>query len=484
MILGILYKYMKKQGVDKKDKSVKFQFDPEFQENILRFTVNDTKGFQALSLYDDYYFDLIEHQTIACALKSYCKRKKRIPSKVFLKEELRKLYLKKEFKDGLTEADKNLIDKLVNKLYRNPPKEGDSILEEVVKFAQYVNIKGSVEGVDIYDYNAYERFSKDIQKALNIGVQLNDSAGTFLIEGAQKRIWERKNRESVFPFPFWQMNKFTNAGGYYKGSVFVILDKAKAFKTGFLVNIARGYMRLRKKLIIFDLENGEDALSTRYEQSIVKKNKKEVLSGEYDKLILKTLRKYKRLGVEVVIKRLPAGSTTADFQYWLDFYYREYGLRFEYAIIDYIGLMGSSKKDEDDTNRISNAYIDVKNWADKNNIIHVWTGHHVVRAAYKRRSTRYTPDDTAKCIDIHRHVDGMFAIQQNDIEKEGNLYRLEVLDQRDGPPDGTMYFFVNEEWQRIDELSKKQLEVLMKELKPDNEMSDGAVPRKKVESDV
>lgn len=476
---------MKRQVVKNKRNGIKFQFDTEFQENILRFTVNDNKGYQAINLYDDYYFDLIEHQVITDGIKSFCRRKKKIPSKVMLKEELRKLYLKKEYKEGLTGDDKILIDRTINKLYRTPAKDGDSILEEIIKFAQYVNMKSHVEDVDIYDYNSYERFSKNIQKALNIGLELNESAGTFLIEGIQKRLWDRKNRENIHPFPFWQMNKFTNANGYYKGSVFVILDKAKAFKTGFLVNLIRGYMRMRKKVIVFDLENGEDSLSMRFEQSLLRKNKKQLLSGEYDNALMKIARKYKRLGVEVVIKRLPAGSTTADMQYWMDFYYKEQGLKFDYAAIDYIGLMGSLKKDEDDTNRISNAYVDVKNFAEKNNLIHVWTGHHVVRGAYKRRSTKYTPDDTAKCIDIHRHVDGMFSIQQNDIEKEGNVYRLEVLDQRDGPPEGAMYFFVNEEHQRADEFTKKQLEVYLKELRGTDDMhGEGTIPKNKQESHV
>lgn len=476
---------MKNKNVKKViNKDIKFQFDTEFQENILKFTVNDNKGYQAIDLYDDYYFDLIEHQTIACALKSFSRRKKKIPSKIFLKEELRKIYLRKEFKEGLTADDKILIDRTVGKIYRSPAKDGDSILEEIIKFAQYVNFKNNIEAVDIYDFNSYEKFSKNIQKSLNIGIQLNESAGTFLVEGATKRLWDRKNRENIYPMPYWQLNRFTNAGGYYKGALFVILDKAKAFKTGFLVNIIREYMKLRKKLIVFDLENGEDSLSARFEQSIIRKNKKELLLGTHDKLLLKTLRKYKRLGVEVVIKRLPAGSTTDDFQYWIDFYYREHGLRFEYAAIDYVGLMGSKNKAEGDTDRISNAYVDVKNWAEKNNMVHIWTGHHVVRTAYKRRATKYSPDDTAKCIDIHRHVDAMFSIQQNDIEKTGNVYRLEILDQRDGPPEGTMYFWVNEEYQRVDEFSKKSLEMYLKELRSEDEMGDGTIPRKQAESHV
>lgn len=440
----------------------KFQFTLELQQEILKYTVTDSQGYKALELYEDYYFDTIELQSIASVLKQYYKRKKRIASKVIFKEELRKFYETKEARDAIRKEDKARIEKIVNKIYMGFVREGDTILEEVVKFAQFVNLKANVEEVNLNDFSQHENFVKKIQKSISIGALGKEHIGTFLVRDAKKRLHERHSRESSLPMPFWQLNTLTNGGGYGRNSLFVILDKAKGFKTGFLANIARGYMRMRKRVIIFDLENGEENISLRFEQALLKKNKKEILSGDHDKAILKILRRYARLNVEVIIKRLPAGSTSRDLEYWLDFYYKEFGLRFEEMIIDYIGLMGSITKVEDDNHRISNAYIEVKNVAEKYNIEHTWTGHHIVRNAHQRRAKKYLPEDTAKCIDIHRHVEAMYGIQQDDSEAEGNVVRLEVLDQRDGPPSGAMFFFINEQVQRLEEFNKKSVEEYIK----------------------
>ena len=442
----------------KPSKKDKFQFTLELQQEILKYTVTDTQGYKALELYEDYYFDTIEFQSIAATLKQYYKRKKRVASKVILREELRKFFETKEARTAIRKEDKARIDKIVNKLYMGFVREGDTILEEVVKFAQFVNLKANIEEVNINDFSQHENFVKKIQKSISIGSEGRDHIGTFLIRDAKRRLQERQTRESSLPMPFWQLNHYTNGGGYGRNSIFVVLDKAKGFKTGFLANIARGYMRMRKRVIMFDLENGEDNLSLRFEQALIKKNKKEILSGEHDKALLKIVRRYSRLNVEVIIKRLPAGSNARDLEYWLDFYYKEFGLRFEEMIIDYIGLMGCLNEVEDDNNRISNAYIEVKNVAEKYNIEHTWTGHHIIRNAHTRRGTKYKPEDTAKCIDIHRHVEAMYGIQQDDSEAEGNVVRLEVLDQRDGPPNGAMFFFINEPIQRVEEFNKKSAE--------------------------
>lgn len=124
--------------------------------------------------------------------------------------------------------------------------------------------------------------------------------------------------------------------------------------------------------------------------------------------------------------------------------------------------MGSCSNMTDDTKRISDAYLDVKNLTLKWKFDITWTGHHITREAHKRRPYKYEPTDTAKCIDINRHVDAMFGINQNDSEKEAGIIRLEVVDIRDGLPDARCYLWMDLKIQRIDEFTSAQIKELNK----------------------
>jgi CRISPR type IV-associated protein Csf3 len=447
-----------------KKKELKFEFDPEFQESILRYTVNDRDGYKVLGLFEPHFFSLMEHGVIAQAIKNYFKVKKKVPSKIILREKIKGLINKSDYKKLLTEEDRGKVIKLIDKIYKGNVKDGSELVEEIRLFASYTKMKEAMETMSLKDFTSYPNYLKKIQSAIQIGTPVNESAGTFLIRDINSRIMERKYRTDIHPLPITQLNNFTNAKGYYTGAIITVLDKPKAFKTGLLVNVARMYMKYKKPIIIFDLENGEDSLAMRFEQSLIKKNKLELLSGEYDSQLKKVLRKYSRLGCEIVIKRLYSGATEDDLQYWTDYYAKEYGLKFASAIIDYVGLMGSKDGDTDDNSRIGKAYLGVKNWAERNKINHVWTGHHVVRAAYKKREFRYDPEDTAKCIDIHRHVDVMLGIQQSPEEERGNVLRLEIIDQRDGVQRGACYFKVSYEHQRLDEFTNSEIEAYEKVL--------------------
>lgn len=437
----------------------KFQFDPDFQEKILHYTVTDKNGHRALELYEDSYFALLEHAIIAKALKLYFKKKKRIPqSKAVLREQLRQLFMTRDFQNNLSNEDKTRINKIVSKIYSSPVKDGDDLLESTIKFAQYINLKGVIEQVNLKDFTQYDTFSAKVRKSITIGNEFKEERGTFLIRGLKDRQYRRKFSEDVVPTPFYQVNKFTNAGGFSKGSVIVIIGPEKEFKTGLLINVARGYIKRKKKVLYIDLENGQEAIATRLEQSIMKKTKSDILSGNYDSQIAKHLRKYHRLGGEVDIKRFPAYTTTCThIQNYIDNQYNEFGIKYDIVVLDYAALLGAISGNKDDTQRISDVYIDVKNLMDRNKFDHCWTANHVIRPAEKRYETKFLSSDTAKCMDITRHVDAVFGYNRSKLDITLNTARLEIIDQRDGIQNGFSLFHVDYGKQLAEEASKIQI---------------------------
>lgn len=434
----------------------KFEFDIGFQWEILNCILLDPNGYKVLTLVSPEYFDLENQRIIVKATLKYFKKVSRVPvSAAFLNEEIKGLFKTKDYARSFTEIERKKILKKVRGIYKKgkAPRDFEEVLDKCRYFASYVKVKHTLEEIDISDVNKYETHLRKLQDAIRIGNDLENKPGTLLVGSSRIRLVNRHNKSDIIPTPWAPLNHLTNAGGYTKGSIMVILDRPKKGKTTALVNIATAYSKNRafktNNIIYIDMENGEENISTRFDQCLLGKNKLEILSGEHDAKINKMYRMMKRFKCEIYIVRLPAYSTTNDFQRVLDEAKQEFGLEFKIAVIDYIALMGCLSGKTEDTPRISDAYLDVKNWAKKNDIYHVWTGHHVVRAAYKRRLTKYQPDDTAKCIDIERHVDAMFGLQQSEEDIKASLVRLEIIEQRDGVPFGRVILKESVKVQRL-----------------------------------
>lgn len=463
----------------KKTTNQKFQFGTDFQSHILQYTISNKYGYKILHYFKDDYFTLISHQFVAFALHRYFKKKKRLPQKVAFKEYTRQLYTHKDYNQYLTKDIREDIKQTVEDMYSGPVPDSDDIVEQCIQFARYVGFKEELENIDINDYSAYEQASARIKNSISIGRELDDKTGIFLVAKAQERLIDRINNEDSNPTPFWQWNASLNSNGLGKGDLVMLMAKPKRFKTGALLNIAKGYMRMRKKVLYIDLENGEQELSTRTDQSLLKKTQNEILSGDLDAKLLKHLRKLKRLGAELYIKRMPALKTNCDdIQKVVDEVKEEYGIHFDVAIVDYGDLLGSISGKRDDTERISDAYLDMKNLALYNEWEAIITASHVTRAAEKREGTKYVANDVAKCIDKIRHLDVCLGLQETEDEKLNGVMRFEVIEQRNGPQNYPMFFWVDIATQNMKELTRKERDKVFKHLDEVHEK------QKEVKSDV
>lgn len=199
-----------------------------------------------------------------------------------------------------------------------------------------------------------------------------------MIRDVTERQFKRQSEPSVVPCPFRQLNALTNGGGFPVASVNVILDRPKAKKTFFMVNLARGYLRMKKSVLYIDTENGqEQSWTVSFNQVSI--NKKELYSGDYDKLEAKHLRKLARFGVELVVERVPALITDCNYIREKVLTLRSQGIDIKVLMVDYAGKLASLAKDKEDFDRISNVYIDLQNLAEELHLDIIWTAHHITR---------------------------------------------------------------------------------------------------------
>ena len=440
-------------------KQEKFEFDPEFQEVILKYTVTDRKGYKALQLYQDSYFTLLHHAAIAYALKKYFKKHKRVPEKPFLKEHVRALYTTNPEFRKFSKDDKKEVNDTIDKIYTEPVSGAEEILEKVRKFAQFVNFKEELEKIDVLDFDAYDTSINKLRAAINIGRQDETNHGIYLVEGMKDRAHRRDLYKQIFETPFKQLNNLLNGGGLTPAALVMLIGEAKRFKTGALLNIAKFYLRQKKKGVYFDYENAEEALTIRSEQGMIGASQEQVASGELDDKLLKLMRKYKRLGAELVIKRFPAyTSTVGDCQAFIDQEKQEKGITFDFAIWDYPDIMGSMSGEKDETKRISDVYLDIKNFLAFNKMECGWVPSHTKAnpQAQRHRGTRYTQYDLAKCVDKIRHVDLALGLQESPEEIKANIIRLEWVEGRNGKK-GKVLFWVDWEKQQIREFHKNEV---------------------------
>jgi hypothetical protein len=439
---------------------LKFDFTPEFQEDLIKFVLTHKDGYKLVNHIHPDYFSLNEDSVLFEAIRSFYKRDKRIPGQTVLIEKLSKMLRQKTYYDLFTQEEQQQLLNKAKKLSEGYVRDADILLEKASGFAKYVEVAHVLENTDITQVESYESLLKDLSKAMTTARDTKKDYGSFLIQDVKSRQLRRKEHNSIVPTPFKQINRLTNAGGYSKGSILVILDKPKKFKTGMLINLATGYLKMRKRVLIIDLENGEDEYMTRIEQNLSGLTKLDIIQGESDQKVQKILRKYKRLGAELVVMRRPSITTTPnEVAHIMHQIQNELGISFNVLILDYAALLGSNTGTKDETERIGQVYIELGNLAKEMDIDHVWTANHVQRASgNKREATRYIGDDIAKAIDIVRHTQAIFGLNRSAEEEAAGIMRMEVVEQRDGKPYGRALFKVNPETQRATELTLKEIE--------------------------
>lgn len=436
--------------------SVKFSFTPDFQLEILRFILRGKEGGLVLRRIKSSYLVLIEHALIFEGISKYFKKQGKMPSENILKQVIKELLESKAYVDLVTKDDLPSIQKLISNLYHIPLSDSEYIKERIYQFSTYVEMKNLNDSFDLDNFEQYEEYSRKIEKVLQKSKPKKEDEPLYMIRDVTERQFKRQSEPSVIPCPYRQLNDLTNAGGYPEHSVNVILDKPKAKKTFFMVNLARGYLRMKKSVLYIDTENGQDQIMDRFIQSSINKTKKELYSGEYDKLEAKHLRKLARFGVELVVERVPAMITDVTYIREKIIQLRNQGIDIRVLMVDYAGKLASISRDREDFERISNVYIDLSNLAEEMKLDIIWTAHHITREGKKHRKTRYDENDISGSIAIVRNAQVIMGLNATEQEERDDILRAEIVVQRDGLPSGRALFKCSTETQRCTEFTREQ----------------------------
>lgn len=448
---------MKQNKVKKRlNSSEKFTFSIEFQLEVIRFLIQGKEGLLYLPKIKAGYFTLIEHSIIVEGLIKFVKKYSRIPSEVLLIEQIKTMLEGRDYVDLVTKDDIPEVNSLVHNLYNNLLKDTDIILENIHKFIAYIELKALNESMDFSNYNSYEDYQNRLTQILQRSKPMKKDEPLMMVGGTAMRQLMRKVDPDVVPTPFWQLNRIGNGDGYPKNSIFVLIDKPKRRKTFALINVSRGYLAMKKNVLYIDTENGKNQLMDRMIQSTLNKTKREMLSGDYDKLEQRHMRKYKRLGVEFIVERVNAKVDDCNkIRNIILKLEAERGIKINVLVVDYAAKLASIERDKDDVERIDNVYINLDNLGDEFGLDAIWTAQHVTREGAKHQETKYEDNDIASAINIVRNAKCIMGLNSTQEEEEHNIMRMEVVVQRDGIPNGRIMFNMDPERQRMKEFSKE-----------------------------
>lgn len=440
----------------KLESSDKFTFSIDFQLEVLRYLIQDKESLLMVPKVKSGYFTLIEHSIIMESLSKFVKKYSKIPSKPLLIEACKNLLEGKGYVDLVTKDDIPNINKIIKNLYAEPIKDPGIIQENIYKFAAYIEMKALNESMDFSNFNMYEDYQNKVANIIRNSKPSKDEEPLLMVGGTIRRQLMRRVNPNTVPTPYWQLNNLSNANGYPKNSIFVLLDRPKAKKTFALINVARGYLSMKKNILYIDTENGKNNIMERMVQSTLNKTKKDLLSGEYDKMEQRHMRKYKRLKVEFIVERVSAMVADVNtIKGIIQKVESNLNIKIDVLMVDYAAKLASIGKHKEDTERINNVYIELDNLGAELDLDAIWTAQHITREGAKHKSTRYEDNDIASAISIIRNAQCILGLNSTDEEEEHNIQRMEVVVQRDGKPHGRCLFNIDADRQRWKEFSRE-----------------------------
>ena len=436
--------------------SNKFSFTIEFQTEVLRYLIQSKEAPLVLNKVKPGYFALIEHALILEGINKFYKRYKKIPSQALLIETVKQLLDGRNYVDLVTKEDIPNINKIISGLYSQPLQDDLAIAENIYKFAAYVEMKSLTEEMDFSNFNLYEEYQNRVTQVIRDSKPIKEEEPLMMVRDTARRQLLRQTDPDVVPTPYWQLNNLSNGNGYIKGSIFVFLDRPKAKKTFSLITVARGYLTMKKNVLYIDTENGKNQIMDRMIQSTLNKTRKELLSGGYDTMEQRHMRKYRRLGVEFIVDRVLAMvEDTNKIKSIIQKVEAERGIKIHILVVDYAAKLASTLKQKEDVERINQVYIDLDNLGTEMGLEAIWTAQHITREGAKHKATVYEDNDIAGGISIIRNAQCILGLNSTDEEEEHNVQRWEVVVQRDGKPHGRCLFNVDPERQRMKEFTRE-----------------------------
>ena len=405
--------------------------DLNFQQDLLRYLVQQPDGKKYIEHLTDDLFSLVEFQLALQILQQYYKRYKSLPShsiaSAYLKEVFRenseitgeiKKDLKEVFEDMFVPLAKDELIYLKDHLSANVQ---DALISNLA--ADHAEGKITNEQFFLRSQKIYTNLSEEQEDFF--------ADGGFLIADRHKH-----DDDMIEGHPFFleDVNLLTAAGGFYSPQLIIFLSGPKSFKTGIILKGAMEYVRNGYKVYYADAENSARSIRNRSKMSVMECTLPELFDPQLQDEMDKVLENYgKFMGGDLFIDNYPANSKCVlDVEARLDFLKEEYGWEPDIIVYDSIDHFLPNKQEDrkrDLRIQISKVYHEAIALNKRKNTF-AFAPSQVNRAAVGKKV--FTMKDVSESFDKIMNCHAAFAICMTPEEEESGIRRIVPVAQREG----------------------------------------------------
>ncbi|AMQ66624.1 helicase DnaB-like [Bacillus phage Shbh1] len=313
----------------------------------------------------------------------------------------------------------------------------DEKIEEYIKYHMRVDLlKRAAENLK------NEKFQQNMDKELR-EIMLLDVSGrqheiiNVIDDVELKRRALSTLHQNTIPSGFKELDRL-NGGGLAKGELGLIVAASGTGKTLVLTNLATNYTKLKHNVLFIALEELENRMILRFEQSMLRQSRNSILTGstlnevQFNKMQNVYQKNRDKFGNLFFSRYSPRTVTPAKIEQLISDCMIRLGIRLDVVVIDYPELLRNPHATGNEADDGGKLFEEMRRIAQEYNVV-MWTASQMNRTAYNAviRTAEHMEGSHRK----KNAAELVLTINQTPEEYEAGFLRL-YADKVRNPPDG------------------------------------------------
>lgn len=404
------------------DPTAKYDFDLQFQEQIVTFMIRDTTfALRAKDLVQPEYFTEEAAQVLVRICQQHVKVYRTCPGVKFMPMLIRDAIDSKMLRKDMVKEVAALMKRVVTGSMANP----EFVIDRIADFAKHQAIeKAIMESVGFLEKGQWEKIEKGMRTALSVGDSNEGEDYDFFeeIESRTKRREDIKAGKLVkagITTGYSAMDALLYHGGWGRKELSCIMGPAKSGKSLALGDFCKNASLAGYNVLYVSLEVAKEIIAERMDAALSNTLMRE-LHKDAD-LVENDIRKLEKSSGILKLQDRPSGTFKPSHLTAMLDNYRSKGITFDLVAVDYADIMAAEYRSEDQRENLRTIYIDLRAIAHEYNIA-LLTATQTNRDGAKSVTAKATHigDDWNKA----RTVDILIGINATDAEKKAGEARL------------------------------------------------------------
>lgn len=338
------------------------------------------------------------------------------------------------------EEQQKYFDK-IHSLYKVRDNADDSIIDENIE----IHIKKAMQidwmtkvAMNLENPSYMDKAAEEFKQILLLNLTgKRDEIINVLDDAEYKRTSLSTLYQNMIPTGFVDIDHL-NGGGLAKGELGMVVAASGTGKTLILTNLATNYTKMKKNVLFIALEELENRMILKLEQSLLRRNRSQILTGsqlnqvEFDKNQQFIKEKRHMFGNLFFARFSPRTITPAKVEQLISDVKLRWGIDLDVVIIDYPELLRDPNATGDDAKDGGRLFEEMRRIGQEYNVV-MWTAAQMNRSAYS--ATIRTSENMEGSLRKKNAAELILTVQQSDEEFRAGFVRL-YADKLRNPPEG------------------------------------------------